>query len=230
MSSLNPDLEYNTPGEAIPFVVRQEIKKLNTALPGHIISYDEDSRRAEVQGAIHLRTTAGEIIERPIIADVPVVWPTGGGFLLRFPLSRGDPVLLVFSQRGLRGFLREHKPAPPDKQGMLSAHDAMAIPGFGPGSSITPGSTTGATLQSEDADQMVVIESDRVRLVADGGNHEVVVGPSGITLDTTGTLTINADDVAITASNGVTHGGTDIGDTHVHSGVTTGSAVTGGPQ
>ena len=230
MSTLQSDLDYRRPSVAIPHAIEQALKRLNTCLPGHIVAYDEASRRARIRAGIHIRTTSGDLVERPIVADVPVVWPTGGGFLLRFPLAPDDPVLLVFSQRGMRAWLRGHAPAPPDRTHIMSARDAIAIPGFGPRADITPGSATGASLQDEDANQMVVIESDRVRMVADGGNHEAIVGPSGITLDTTGTLTINADDVAITATNGVAHGGTDIGDTHVHSGVMTGTGVTGGPQ
>lgn len=49
-----------------------------------------------------------------------------------------------------------------------------------------------------------------------------------IALSTTGTMTINANSIAIT-SNSLTHNGKNIGATHTHSGVTTGGGTTGAP-
>ncbi len=35
----------------------------------------------------------------PVIPNVPVVWPRGGGFFVTFPIAAGDHVLLIFSER-----------------------------------------------------------------------------------------------------------------------------------
>lgn len=61
----------------------------------------------------------------------------------------------------------------------------------------------------------------------------LVTTPAALTATAGGGATLNADTVinGTLAINGgsVTHNGTDIGDTHKHSGVTSGNATTGGP-
>ena len=96
-------------------------------------------------GALAVVLNDGTQVDRPVISNVPVLFPASGfmdrmgGFLQSFPLMPGDPVLLVFSMRGLarwkltNGRLSIGDMAPiPDVDSMLSERDAIAIPGFGP--------------------------------------------------------------------------------------------------
>jgi hypothetical protein len=73
-----------------------------TALPGIVQSYDPRTNTASVQPAVkrRLEDEDGDPVHEqiPVLPSVPVVWPGGGGFELRFPLAKGDSVLLVFSQ------------------------------------------------------------------------------------------------------------------------------------
>ena len=143
------------------------VKGLYTAMPGIVTTYDAATRRASVQPAIDLLTIDDRLEVRPVIPDVPVVWPTAGGFTLLAPLATGDPVLLVFSSRGLTGFKRMHARSAPDIDRLLSMSDAIAIPGFGP-VQVTPVSTTGIVLQNEAATDYVAIEPDGIRIRTSG--------------------------------------------------------------
>lgn len=76
---------------------------IHTSLPGKVVRYNAAKKTADVQPAVNnvLYDTAGVEIssERlPIIPDVPVSFPRGGGWHLSFPLAPGDHVTLVFAE------------------------------------------------------------------------------------------------------------------------------------
>ena len=130
MSSMNHETDYSNLAQAIRFAIRQSLKDLYTCMPGIVESYDAETRRAVVKGALKVVTTKKEEIDREAIHNVPVVFPSGGGFAMTFPLEPGDPVLLVYSQRGLANWKRTLDVATPDMFGFLNEKDAIAIPGF----------------------------------------------------------------------------------------------------
>lgn len=95
----------------LPDLIRQAffsmIQDVWTALPGEIVSFDAEKQTAEVQPTIKIKTKiSGEVQEftLPILPDVPVVFPHGGGFSLTFPVKKGDECLLVFSARCIDGW------------------------------------------------------------------------------------------------------------------------------
>lgn len=76
---------------------------LRVAMPGIIQSFDPDTVTCIVQPAIYGQKVGddGKVVSEaiPIIPDVPVVFPRGGGCTLTFPVKQGDECLLVFSDR-----------------------------------------------------------------------------------------------------------------------------------
>ena len=163
---------------------------INTAMPGVIVSYDAINRRADVCGALALILDDGTQIERPVISNVPVVFPVAAEFALLYPLAVGDSVLLVFSMRGLSRWKATHGMAAPDTEGMLSQQDAIAIPGFGPAGAHEPDIRI-----TSDADGLTVQRADaeRVRFNAGGG----------ITILSAGEITITGGDVTIAGTTTV---------------------------
>ena len=132
MSSMNHETDYSNLAQAIRFAIRQSLKDMYTCMPGIVESYDAETRRAVVKGALNIVTTKKEEIEREAIHNVQVMFPSGGGFAMTFPLERGDSVLLLYSQRGLANWKKTLDVAAPDTIGFFSEKDAIAIPGFGP--------------------------------------------------------------------------------------------------
>ena len=135
--------------------------------PGHIISYDGTTRRARVRPAIDILTTDNRLISPPEIADVPVLFPAGGGYLLAFPLAPGDSVLLLFCQRGISEFKQAFTRSGPDRAGLFSLSDAVALAGFG-STVISAASTTGAALQSAAGNDYIVLEANGIRIKSRG--------------------------------------------------------------
>lgn len=105
-------------------------------LPGRVESYDQASHTADVQ-PLSANVYEGEDGERvaerlPVHPSVPVVFPSGGGYRLVFPISAGDTVMLVYASRSMSEILTSssgEEVVPADaRRNHLS--DPVAIPGF----------------------------------------------------------------------------------------------------
>ena len=119
MTSMNRDTDYANMAQAIRFAIRQSLKDMYTCMPGIVESYDAETRRAVVKGALKVVTTKKEEIEREAIHNVPVLFPSGGRSAFTFPLEPGDTVLLLYSQRGLANWKKTFGVAAPDTIGFL---------------------------------------------------------------------------------------------------------------
>ena len=154
MTSVNRDRDYSNMAEAIRFAIRQSLKDVYTCSPGIVQEYDATTRRAVVKGALNIVKTDGGEMKRATIRDVPVVFPAGGGFSLTFPLEQGDPVLLVYSQRGMAQWKKTLGVSIPDQDGFFSEKDAIAIPGFG--------------VATDEIDHLIAVESGGIRIKTTG--------------------------------------------------------------
>ena len=106
-----------------------------TCIPGVVHEFDAASARAVVQPAID-GMEDGLQVPHPPLLDVPVIYPSGGSYMVTFPLIAGDGVLLLFSQRGITDFkdrLRQGEDVAnsrPDPNVYFRVQDAVALPGF----------------------------------------------------------------------------------------------------
>ena len=164
MSSRHSDHRNESLSELVEFSWRQFIKRIHTVAPGIVREYDGPSRRARVQPAFKLTFTDDTPpMAKPPIVDVPVVTTSGGGFLVHCPLMAGDPVLLLFSERGLDHFKAAHEVSDPAGPAMFAERDAIAVPGFGP-TRITP--AEGLTMQTNDGETYISLTPGRVKIRA----------------------------------------------------------------
>lgn len=221
---------------------------LRVALPGIIQSFDPDAVTCTVLPAIYgqrLRDDGTLISEElPIIPDVPVVFPRGGGCTLTFPVKPGDECLLVFSDRCIDFWWQSggvQEPVDPRQHDMS---DAFAI--VGPQSQaqkISGISTTTAQFRSDDGSTYLEINptTKRIKLVAPGGfdvisPHSTFSGKVTIT----GLLTWMGGMVGSLASGTAAKitgaiefigtlksNGKDISDQHTHNGVQSGNNNSG---
>ena len=165
---MNRDTDYANMAQAIRFAIRQSLKDLYTCMPGIVESYDAETRRAVVKGALKVVTTKEEEIEREAIHNVPVVFPSGGGFTMTFPLEPGDSVLLCYSQRGLTNWKKTLGVAAPDTIGFFSEKDAFAMPGFG----------------TDEPEHHIAIEADGIHIRTTG---TLAIEAQDVTFKTVGT-------------------------------------------
>lgn len=107
------------------------LSEMNTVIPGVVESYVNG--RAQVRSSFPKSLANGQELSAPLISNVPVIFPSSsfGGKKIRitFPVSAGDGVLLLFSQRSLEGWLSGDMQSPDDPR-MFDISDAIAIPGL----------------------------------------------------------------------------------------------------
>lgn len=203
-----------------------------TALPGIIQSYDPASMTVSVQPAISGKITgedgASSPVNLPILPDVPVVFPTGGGFTLTFPIKDGDECLVVFSSRCIDGWWAGGGVQEPMESRMHDLSDGFAI--VGPrhkGRALQPAADAeNVQLRSDDGTNHVTITPD---------NDVQVVSADKVSVAAAGEITLNAPVIRIQGALFVTdvNGGATtarlIGDVDVQGGIaSTQDQVAGG--
>lgn len=181
----NPEKDYSNLTDAMQFVFNQMMKNIYVSIPGIIETYNQSTKRCRVKPAINIRLTNGDTDLPASIINVPVVWPSGGGFSLLSPLPAGSPVEIQFSQRGITKFKETFSQEDPGN-GMFDKEDAYVIPGYG-ALSVTPATAGGISLQAEDGSNYIYVENGAIKIKS------------------TGPVTVEAaTDINITASSSIT--------------------------
>lgn len=125
-----------TPESATNDQIKAALLDVHTSLPGIIIEFDPAARTATVQPAIQRVFVAHDGEQKPMnlppCVDVPVYFPSGGGFELTFPVAKGDHCLLIFSERCIDNWFSSGSVEPPDDYRQHDLSDAFAFVGFSP--------------------------------------------------------------------------------------------------
>lgn len=94
--------EEPTDAEVITAALDSRLLSLHTSMPGVVVSYNPLLQTADVQPAIKravpLNDGTYDHEELPVVHNVPMEWPGGGGFAMVFPILPGDNVWLIFSE------------------------------------------------------------------------------------------------------------------------------------
>lgn len=120
--------------EAIDDLIDARLSEMQVAIPGRVESYNESDQSADVQPMVQ-RTYLKEDGSRgtetiPVVPKVPVVFPGGGSYGVTFPLSKGDTVLLIFSQASIDKWLDSGRLSDPAFDHHHDISDGIAIPGL----------------------------------------------------------------------------------------------------
>lgn len=151
MSARTPELD-----ELLTLVLDRRLEEVHTAMPGVVTAYDATTQQCSVQPSISLAyedEVGKRVVETPpVITNVPVAFPRGGGFRLTFPLAAGDEVLLVFSMRSIDRYQTKGGVVDPGDDRRFHLADAMAIPGIGKAGSLAGVSDDHAALGHADTE------------------------------------------------------------------------------
>ncbi len=215
-------------------------EQLRVALPGIIQSFDPDTVTAVVQPAIRYveRDNDGNKSTKdyPLLVDVPVVFPRGGGCTLTFPVKEGDECLVIFADRCIDFWWQSGGIQEPVDGRMHDLSDAFCI--VGPQSQakkISGISTSAAQFRSDDGSTYLEIDptTKKIKLVAPGGLDVITpmadfseqVTIHGLLSWMGGMVGSVASGIASTITGAVEFIGTvkangkSIDDTHTHGGV-----------
>lgn len=225
---------------------------MRVSIPGIIQSFDPDAVTAVVQPAIkgveHDESGAEVSVSLPLLVDVPVVFPRGGGCTLTFPVKEGDECLVIFADRCIDFWWQSGGIQEPVDGRMHDLSDAFCIAGpQSQAKKISGISTTATQLRTDDGSAFIEVAAGhdvtvktpgKLTASADGGTE--ITSPEIIL---NGNVTINGNlsqgmgesggsatmHGPVTVTNDVTAGGKSLM-THTHGGVEHGNDSTGGPE
>jgi phage baseplate assembly protein gpV len=200
---MNRNERYENNTLAILTAMEGHQKEVWTALPGIIQSFNPMAMTCTVKPAVLIPLKDPETadisqVEIPVLLDVPVIYPSGGGFTLTFPIKNGDECLVIFSSRCIDTWWQNggYKNQLPLLR-MNDLSDGFAL--IGPRSQVRtlPNVSSATTqLRSDDGACYVELENTHVvNIVAPGGIN--ITGPVNITgaLTATGEGTFNGHTV-----------------------------------
>lgn len=163
--------------ETIDSHIRDYNSKLFTSLPASIekVHTQDGIKYVDVKPSIRKAYVDGVTFASNVIYNVPVVFPSGGGGILSFPLEVGDTVLLVFAQRDITNFLEgDGSEVSPETLRTHDINDAIAIPGLYPFSK---------NLSPNDKDVELKYNDSTILLKQDGG-VEVTTSSGDVEINT----------------------------------------------
>jgi hypothetical protein len=135
MPNKNPAL--STLASNIKQGIDSRLKDLHTSMPGIVVTFDHINQLASVQPAVKRIFVSSdgdkEVLtpsDLPILINVPVIFPRGGGFSLTFPVTEGDECLLVFCERSIDNWHETGKIKVPGARRFHSLSDATAFVGL----------------------------------------------------------------------------------------------------
>jgi hypothetical protein len=202
-------------GAAAAAFADESAKRIRVALPGVIVSFDGDAQTASVQPLIKQIMVDGTTQMLPVLQDVPVSFPRGGGFVLTFPVGPGDECELTFHDRCIDGWWASGNPSEPLDYRIHDLSDATARVGISSLPNVVKGFDAGAVaLRKLDGSAFVKIDAAGVVHIA--GTKLVVDCPIEYAGGITGTGDIVADGVSL--------------EHHLTTGVQAGTTLSGEPK
>lgn len=235
----------NDPQESLRIAMDGHQAQMWTALPGILQSFDADKMTATVQPSIQgqLRQADGswKDVSLPLLLDCPVIFPSGGGFALTFPLAKGDEGLVVFSSRCIDAWWYSGGIQKQARHRMHDLSDGFFLPGcFSQPRKLANVSSANVQLRSDDS--TLLLDFDKAAGVA------TLKAPTQIVLDAPlthikgglvidgivseqigGGGTINLGNANLSTSGDVVAGGKSVKG-HTHGGVQPGGGHTAIPD
>lgn len=154
--------------DLIGHMIDGALEDVHTALPARVEKFDPVTLRGEVVPLVKRRfERGGEPEALPPILDVPFVMPKAGPFIMRWPVRRGDTVLVVFAERALDYIMTDGNPQDPRLRRRHALDDAIAVPGLmHRGEEPLPGEHGGDVLLLERGNGVkIVLQADGTVLV-----------------------------------------------------------------
>lgn len=187
---------------------------MRVAMPGVIQSFNPGAVTCTVMIAVKGKVKS-ESAQLPVLVDVPVIFPRGGGCTITFPIKTGDECLLVFADRCIDFWWQNGGVQESVDPRMHDLSDAFAI--VGP--------------QSQ-AKKISGISTQSLQVRTDDGSSYIELMQNGNVNITTPLLTVNGD---VKVNGSITSTGDQVASgisqvSHVHGGVQSGGSKTGTPQ
>jgi hypothetical protein len=177
------------------------------------------------QGSVDQPNIQTKAVSLPVLADVPVLMPSAGGWSVTFPIQPGDECLLVFSDTALDSWFQSGGTSNyPISTRRHSLSDAIAVFGL-------RSQPRGLQNYSSGSCQ---VRNDAANVILDLAPNQITLTAPNISINASQAVSIQAQTITISGSQGVTitgnqqtkiEGKTFL--THLHTGVQSGGSDTG---
>ncbi len=128
---------FDESGQLLQSWKEEIMSSIHCALPGTVVSFDEESQTAVIQPAVKHRLVSSRAersgaegspssVSLPLLRDVPVFMP------VPFDIHPGDACLVIFADRDIDAWFRTGEAEEPPSGRMHSLSDGFAFVGFRP--------------------------------------------------------------------------------------------------
>lgn len=133
---MSDDRETPTFASVLERAVSAGLYNVHVCIPGRVESYDASKRKISALPLIwrgRLEEDGSRTGSRPaVIQEIPLIFPGSGGVRVKFPVSVGDTVCLLFSGHSLDRWLARGGEVDPEDDRRHQESDCIAIPGLQP--------------------------------------------------------------------------------------------------
>ena len=197
---------------------------IHTCLPCIVESFDSVKQTVEVQPVVKrvfIDSETGNKIntDLPLLINVPILYPKGGGFSLTFPIKKGDECLVFFAERSIDDWYDTGEIRLQNQKRFHDLSDGVAFVGL----------TSKPNVLSD-------YKTDQVQLRNDSGTSTIAIQNNGLikikgAVEVEGSLTVSEKVVAqngvditgdldtqgnVTSTGTVQNNSSNIGSTHTH--------------
>lgn len=161
--------QRRAPGNlVIQTAFENNMKNVYTGIAGHILAFDPDTQRAQVQIGVIRVNIDDTTFEPPPIVDVPVQFP-GDDYVLEFQISPGCEGFVHFSQRCLDGWKQTGGIADNPVARFHNKQDAFFSPGGRSLANLIPAfSNDGIRLRDGSGNRYIWVKNDNTIVVKNG--------------------------------------------------------------
>lgn len=131
-----------TEAEIIRRAIESRLADVWTAIPGRVEKYDAATQTADITPVVRRPVTKAndDLIhdDLPVVPNVPVLFPRGGGASITWPLQAGDHVQLIFQTLSFAQWRESGETSDPGDLRLHCLGNAVCVPGLGSNAQTLP--------------------------------------------------------------------------------------------
>lgn len=147
------DLQNETPTfqRVLREAIDARLKDVHVALPAKVVAV-LDTQRVHVQPLLQRQYKNGDVVDIPVIQDVPVIVPRGTDYWIKLPVAVDDTGLILFSERSIDKWLVQGGKLNPGSPRKFDLSDGIFVPGLYPFSQQIEDVTSDLVIHNADAE------------------------------------------------------------------------------
>jgi len=187
-----------TLNDVINLSIDNRLSNVHTALPATVEKYDAATQLANVKPNIMRKYNDGSLDDLPIVVNCPVVFPSGGGGLLSFPVKKGkkgDKCLLLLCEQSLDVWISKGGNVDPLDKRRFDLSDGIALMGMFSVPDAGLADPDSVVLQDINGSKIKLNPDKSIEIISGNGEKFILSGDGAIVLESAGgaKLSLNAD-------------------------------------